>query len=179
MKNLLPADVVLTRADSWLGRAIRWFERGRGESPSWANHAAIMVSYAEVLEALTTVKMHPLIEIQDAFQVWRHIGLQDYERTLIKEYAMDYLGRSYGPLKLGLHALDGLGHKIFGKEIFLFRRLAFMNPYPICSWVVSYSYFKGIDYKFGVEPECADPDHIHDHVTSSAHWEMVHEQEAA
>jgi len=138
----------------------------------------MMMNELTVLEALTTVKKHPLAEIKDAFQVWRHTGLQFYERVYVRDAALEYLGRSYGPLKLGLHALDGLIHKAIGKDVFLFRRMALMKPYPICSWVVTWAYFNGANYQFSVHPNHADPDHIHDHVTQSGHWEMVYEQGA-
>ena len=68
-----------------------------------------------------------------------------------------YVGRSYGWLKIVAHGLDRL---IGGR--YLFRRLAMVDNYPICSWVVAYA-FDDIGKDFGLPPNTADPDHIWDY----------------
>ena len=67
-------------------------------------------------------------------------------------------------------ASDGLIGKITRHSIFLFRKLDHDGSSPVCSGVTAFVYDKALHYRFGVEPECADPDHIHD-------WVVAHPEE--
>jgi hypothetical protein len=72
--------------------------------------------------------------------------------------AESYVGRKYGVLKLFAHFADWL---LLGA--YVFRRLAQMDKYPICSWMVAYSFEKG-GVSFGVPPNAATPDDIWDYI---------------
>ncbi len=172
----LPGDLLLCHNPSLLGRAIRWAERSRGEAKSWANHVAGISSPGMVLEALWKVKEHPLSDLDPAqYQIWRHTGLSDDEREAVAAAALGYKGRSYGPLKLGLHLGDALLSKVAGGSPYFFRRLARMDDYPICSWVWACAYDKALGYQFGCDPEAASPDDMHDFVRSNPNdWSMIH-----
>ena len=73
-----------------------------------------------------------------------------------------YEGKKYGYFKIVAHALD----KFIGGRYF-FRRLCFMDNYPICSWLVAhvYSQLSGLQHYFGVPNNACQPDDIEDFCT--------------
>ncbi|HLE57869.1 MAG TPA: hypothetical protein VJB15_12355, partial [Rhodothermia bacterium] len=73
--------------------------------------------------------------------------------------AEKYNGHKYGYGKLIAHFLDWM---LLGA--YVFRRLAKMDKYPICSWLVAHSFAKA-GRNFGVQPGAASPDDIWDFVT--------------
>jgi hypothetical protein len=201
-----PADLIFTHNESFLGRAIRWFTRHRGEGPTYANHVAGVIprmhvkmickrlaaaeeytkldklqwmllkhpgEYWFVLEALWTVKISPLAGYKDEHQVYRHVGLMQTQRHNCCKEASKYYGRRYGVLKLGLHAGDAGLAKIFGRDVYFFRRLARMDDYPICSWLWAWAYERGVKYEAWGESNAVSPDCMHDHVVKSEDWERV------
>lgn len=158
-------DIFFTKGTSWFARAIRFFSRTGGESKTEVNHVGMVVvpgtvEYAEIVEALSTVKRR-------RFRVYKN------KKTLVAVYrprlpfetrsfaggnADRYVGRKYGWIKIIAHFLDWcIGGRYF------FRRFAFMDRYPICSWVVAYAYNKA-GYSFGIEPGAASPDDIWDYI---------------
>ena len=173
----LPADVLFTRNEkSWIGPAIRWATRGNGEPPTYTNHVAgVGVGRHRVIEALWTVEESDVDlwqALNPVFQAWRIPKLPMVTRNIVAVEASQYLGRSYGWWKLGAHLGDGLLSKLFGKNVYLFRPAMFMKNYPICSWVWAYAYSK-IGVRFDCNPDCADPDTMHDYVSSSPEWVKV------
>ena len=166
-----PCDVFLTRSRSLLGRAIRLATRGIGESRSMVNHVGIIVMAGSAedavgIEALSTVKRHRLWKqygpgSNSDIALYRPINLTVEERSLIVTAAEEYVGRTYGYLKIAAHLLDWM---LFG--VYFFRRLARMDDYPICSWLVAHS-FAAADRTFGLPPGMASPDDIWDFVTSN------------
>ena len=164
----LPCDIVMTAGSGFLSRAIRVFTRQIGESPTKVNHVGIVVTKsrhlgdAVIVEALWKVRRHPL-EMrygsgESDVAIYRPLNLTDQEKDIIVAAASSYEGRSYGILKIFLHLLDSL---LLG--IYLFRRLGCMDDYPICSWLVAYSFAKA-EKDFGVDPGAATPDDIWDFV---------------
>jgi len=171
----LPADLIFCHGDSWLAGAIRWASRGRGEAGTYANHVAGLVGGDSVVEALWTTVKHPYREISDPHQVWRCSSLTDIDRVRIATEARGYVGKRYGGAKILTHLGDALLSKAFGGNPFFFRHLAHRQDYPICSWVWAYA-FAEADYLFGLPPEAAQPDDMHDWCLSHPdHWTMIHE----
>lgn len=178
--NLRPGDIVCERSPGWLGAAVRWFTQGRYEPPTRINHVAVVVKggspeEAEVIEALWRVVRRPLSMTRGEVEIWRLRG--NTERTLLAAaYAMRYFGESYGWWKIVPHLIDALLIKITGREVYLFRRLLFLDRYPICSWVVAWAYYRAFrgSCTFGVPPSAATPDDIHDFVSNSPDWELVY-----
>jgi hypothetical protein len=169
------ADLIFTRNPSWLGRAIRWCCRGAGEEPSYTNHVA-GISSGDVIEALWTVKRTPFAEWIDdnpAFQVWRKPALTNLDCRLIALQATNYVHRKYGWWKLGAHLGDCLIAKVTGGNPYFFRRLFFMDEYPICSWVWACAY-DSLNIQFGATAACVDPDMMHDHVSQDPQWVMAY-----
>ncbi len=174
-----PCDVFLTCSRSLLGRAIRFATRGIGESRSMVNHVGIIVETgspdeAVGLEALSTVKRHRLWNqygpgSSSDVAVYRPLNLTVEEKTIIIAAAEEYVGRTYGYLKIAAHLLDWL---FFG--VYFFRRLARMDDYPICSWLVAHS-FEAAGKNFGLPPGKASPDDIWDFViTNPEKYRVVH-----
>ena len=166
---LEPADIILTRGQSLLSRAIRVLTRSIGEPRTRVNHVGIVVRGGPlkeviVVEALSRVRRHKLSEhyagTGDDVAVYRSTDLSDEQRQLIVSAAEGYVGREYGYFKALLHVLDWI---FLG--VYLFRRLGWMDRYPICSWLVAHS-FKKAGLSFGVTAGQATPDDIWDFVNS-------------
>jgi len=163
MIELLPADVFLTRGSSWLSRAIRFFTRGAGEARTKVNHVGLVVQGgpiddAVVVEALSTVKQHKLIDKygggRSQVAVYRPVNLAPAELETVVSTARGYVGRKYGFVKILAH----LGDWVL-QGAYVFRRLAVMDEYPICSWLVAHA-FKQAGKSFGVAARAATPDDI-------------------
>lgn len=173
-------DVVLTRGDGWLGRAIRYFQRGKGEEFSKVNHVGIVVESPDVIvEALWTVKRHSIQRYtkpgnQVAIYRSRMVASNHVLQAKLKNCAEEYGGRKYGVLKILLHAGDRALANVTGRQdVYGFRRLASIDRYPICSYVVAKAYDRiGIRF-MGTQPRACQPDDIFDHVSRSLGWECV------
>jgi len=164
---LRPADIFLTRGTGLFSRLIRFCTRAVGESRTMVNHVGVVVAggpleAAVVVEALSTVKRHRLWDqyggSRDEVAVFRPRNLSAEEIKRVTDAALDYEGRHYGWVKLLAHLLDWA---LLG--VYLFRRLASMDKYPICSWLVAHAFGK-ISRDFGVDPGAATPDDIWDHI---------------
>jgi len=168
--ELKPADIFLTRGDSWISAGIRFFSRGIGEARTRVNHAGLIVeggplTVAVAVEARSRVLRHRLWDAygppcRDAVAIYRARNLTDDDVKRIVARAEDYVGRKYGVLKIAAHLADWA---LLGA--YAFRRLAAMDKYPICSWVVAHAYAKA-GKNFGVAPGAAQPDDIWDFIKS-------------
>ena len=172
----LPADLIFTHGEGWISSAIRFFQRHRGEEPSYANHTAgIGSTQLCVVEALWRVISTPLeiwLSEHPQFQIWRMTSLDLPTRARIAKQAESYIGAKYGVLKVGLHMGDGVLGKVLGKEVYFFRRMAFMKPYPICSWEWAWAYWsEGI--QLGPAPAYQNPDAQLDYAMGNPDWRMV------
>jgi hypothetical protein len=167
---LQPGDVFLTRGRGLLSRLIRLFTRSIGESRTQINHVGLIVAPGSAatavgVEALSKVVRHPLgsrygPRSGQEVAVYRPINLRPDEIAVVVSAAESYVGRKYGYVKIVAHLLDWL---FLG--IYLFRRLARMDNYPICSWLVAHAFSK-VEKTFGVPPGAASPDDIWDFVSS-------------
>jgi uncharacterized protein YycO len=163
--DLLPADVVFTRGDTLLGRMIRWGERSRGECSSQTNHAAVVVgagdpAQARIVESMQHVRTGPLGQLhsKDYCWVFRPLNVDPYSAGRVTSWALAQVGRRYGYGQLILQLLDA---KIFrGRNVF--RRIAAVDPRPICSRLVATAYRDVLGLDFGVPAYAADPDTMMD-----------------
>jgi hypothetical protein len=186
---LLPADVILTRSNTFLGRAIRFAERRPGD-PAVYNHAGIVTRsglvggtprhpdpdnwrQAAMVEALWHVRLG---EVWDYYgppaganrpevAVYRPTNVPSNDRSAIAAAAEEHVGQRYGWWKLFTHlgdsALSALIPRV--KDVRLLRRLNFWDARPICSVLVAWA-FASRGYDFGVPAGSASPDDIHDYV---------------
>jgi hypothetical protein len=120
---------------------------------------------AMIVEASTVVKRHRMSVYRNSkstkVAVYRPLNVHEEQIKHIVSRANSYVGAKYGYAKIVAHFLDWcIGGRYF------FRRFAFMDRYPICSWVVASAY-ADVNLFFGVEPGEASPDDIWDFVTSN------------
>jgi len=100
--------------------------------------------------------------------------LTEQQREALDREALAYVNVKFGMLKFTAHLLDDLICKLLHKEIFLFRRIDHEDRRPVCSGITASVYDRALNYRFGVSPECADPDQIHDWVeTHPDEWVRV------
>lgn len=184
-RNIKMADIVtvLNRRHgsifsfkSFFRKAVAFFTRTRNEEPTRAVHSGLIVmmdGVPYVIEALWTVKMTPYADWEkkhNSFCIYRKNNLTFEECKSIQKIALSYLGAKYGALKIIPHFLDGIIMKIMNKEYFLFRRLIFYKDYPICSWLVAYSYHEGANENFGCNYNWASPDTILDYAKKDSSY---------
>ena len=162
-----------------------WIMRGPGESPTYALHAAQFIDADRILEMdfFGRVKsvddiLNRRVELNSwqrrGFEVWRCRALTEAQCRALTEHALTYVDVRFGYVKMFAHLLDGLLYKLLRRDFFLFRRLDPDGSSPVCSGVTSFVYDRALHYRFGVTPECADPDHIHDWVSSHPdEWERI------
>lgn len=166
--KLQSADIFLTRGKSLLSRAIRLFTRVIGESRTKVNHVGVIVTESDLhtaiaVEALTKVKRHKLWDrygppSRNEVAIYRATHLSEDEIETITNAAESYVACKYGYLKILAHLADWLL-----QGAYVFRHLARMDKYPICSWLVAHSFARAGKH-FGVPPGAASPDDIWDFI---------------
>lgn len=176
--KLQPGDIFLTKGDSFVSRAIRFFSRSGGESRTQANHTGLVTAggsenSAVIVEALTKVKRRRMSSYSRSentqVAIYRAKNISPEQIETIVARAEGYVGDTYGYLKIAAHFGDWcLGGRYF------FRRIVSMDKYPICSWVVAQSYADA-GFNFGVPAGMADPDDIMDFcVANPDKYEVIH-----
>lgn len=100
------------------------------------------------------------------FEVWRCTKLTSQQRAALTRETMKYVDVRFGFLKLSAHALDDFISKLLHRDVFLFRHIDPEDRHPVCSGITAAVYDTALHYRFGVDPECADPDQISDWVHS-------------
>ncbi|HEX2911535.1 MAG TPA: hypothetical protein VH186_12065 [Chloroflexia bacterium] len=177
-------DIILFAGeDDLYSKVGGWLMRGEQEGPTYAVHTAQFVGPEAVLEMDFVAKLKSLDEVLNrrykldmwkrrGFEVWRCETLSQEQREVLSRYALTYLNVKFSMLRFLAHLLDNLLCKAVRRNIFFFRRIDPEGHRPVCSSITAFVYDRALDYRFGVEPACADPDHIHD-------WVMSHPDEWA
>lgn len=183
MIELYAGDIVLTASNTKLAKLIRVFSRIKGEEKTLVNHTGLVVEggslyTAIIVEALLKMRRHTLWseyggkDIKVA--VFRPLFIQQKQLDNIVIVMNGMVGNYYGPLKLTLHATDWLiSRALFWrkKDVYLFRRLARLKNFPICSGAVGYSYHKGAGVRLGGPWWAIQPDDIWDYTKrNSSIW---------
>ena len=174
LPKFLAGDVILFagRGDLY-SRFSRWLMRLSGESPTYAVHTAQFLDEHRILEMDVVGRIKTVEDLLNnrvtlntwqrrGFEVWRCRTLTDRQRAALTRQLLTYVKIRFGFAKVFMHLFDGLISRIAHKDVFLCRRLD--DGYPTCSEITAEVYDKALRYRFGVPPECADPDHIHDWV---------------
>lgn len=180
---LLPGDILLTAADSWLGRAIRTATRDRGEAPSVVNHAALVVAggrmpWATIVEARAEVRRHSIEagygDGGNRIAVARPLNVASDDLSRVIAEAERWVGTRYGYSQIGYHLLDWLiGRVTFRRRSpVLFRRLIASSRRRICSGLVGGSEtvvqaYAAAALDFGVPGYAATPDDLWDFAISN------------
>lgn len=177
--SIKPGDIFLTRGDSILSKAIRFFSRSFGEKRTKVNHVGVVVAEGTletciVVEALSKVRKQKLWlqygpPAKDSVAIYRPLNLTEEEISFIIIEAKEQVGKNYGYLKIVAHLLDWC---LLG--VYFFRGFTNSGKYPICSWLVAHSFSKANKH-FGVEPGAAQPDDIWDFIINNPNkYEQVH-----
>ncbi|MEO8288771.1 MAG: hypothetical protein ABI670_20320 [Chloroflexota bacterium] len=131
---------------------------------------AMPCAYPSTITAGSRVVVMPVCDSA----LYRLRGLTTGQRETVTRKALVYFGMKFGWGKLVTHVLDGLINKIARREVFFFRQLNHSDRYPICSWITAFAYDSAIQYRFGVPPQCADPDQMHDWVEANPkEWALI------
>jgi len=173
--RLQTGDIVCFGDQSWLSRSIKWFTRQGSEEETKCSHVGVMYDRDRVCEALARVVITAVkVRLTGGWrEVYRPIGLRRAVKLAIRAQCDYYKGKKYGWWKNIAQAADGL---IGGR--YFFRRLLRMDNYPICSWLVAWVFERcaGEGY-FGVVPNAATPDDIHDACLDTERFELVYTTE--
>jgi hypothetical protein len=188
--RFLAGDIILFAGKGDLySRVGGWLMRDRGEAPTYAVHTAHFVDPGRVLEMDFVARIKSFDDVLNnrymldlwrrrGFEVWRCATLTDQQRQALTRQSLAYLNVKFGMAKLGAHLLDDLIGKLAGREFFLFRHIDPQGRRPVCSGITASVYDRALHYRFGVHPECADPDDIYDWVTAHAsEWVRVYRLE--
>lgn len=174
LPEFMPGDVILCPGRPIVPHMLtRWATRAHDERPTYAVHTAQFLGADKIIEIEMVAKKRSteeFFQMRKAFEVWRCNSLTASQREAISRKSLEYLGAKFGWQKAFTHLLDGVVNKVVHKQVFLFRKLNHDQRYPICSWITAFSYDRALHYQFGVPPECADPDQIHD-------WLVAHPDE--
>jgi hypothetical protein len=166
LPRFLPGDILLFADKGDLsGKLTRWVTQTFGERPTYAVHTAQVLDSRSVLDMNFVARVRAMADVVKegrGFEVWRCRRLTTEQREALTRQARRYVNTRFGWAKLFTHALDGLINKVLRREVFFFRRLNHSDRYPLCSSITAVSYDRALKYHFGVPPECADPDAIHD-----------------
>ena len=172
-------DIVCFGDRSWLSSAIKWFTRHGDEPQTKCSHVGMMFCPDRVCEALARVKIQPVgprLREDGWREVYRAVGIADIDRakTLsMQDQMIYYKGKRYGWWKNLAQAADGL---IGGR--YFFRRMLWVDNYPICSWLVAWVYERCVKASFfGVPPNAATPDDIHDACQDKKRFELIYSTE--
>lgn len=176
--QFLAGDVILFAGeDDLYSKVGGWLMRGEQEGPTYAVHTAQFINPQQVLEMDFVVSIKSLDDVLNrrykldlwkrrGFEVWRCVTITEEEREALTLQALSFLDVKFSMRRFLAHLLDNLMCKVARRNIFFFRRIDPEDLYPVCSGVTATVYDRALHYRFGVEPACADPDHIHDWVTS-------------
>jgi hypothetical protein len=178
----LAADIICFAGKGDLySRVGRWLMRMEGEGPTYSVHTAQFLDGRRVLEMDIVGRIKTIEDVlakrskldmweRRGFEVWRCETLTPAQRAAVTRHAMEFVDVRFGMAKFWAHMLDNLIYRAVRRDVFLFRRLDRNNSVPVCSGITASAYDRALNYHFGVPPDCADPDHIHD-------WLVGHPEE--
>lgn len=161
-------DIFLSKSASIPSELIRICTTKIGEKLSEVSHVGMIVTddylfLAKEIEAAGSyVRENYLWSYNNKKKkigIYRAKNITDEEKDILVNYVKSKLGAPYGYLKLVPHFMDWCLN-----DMYIFRRFARLEQFPICSWLVAFAY-SSIGKHFGVKPNAASPDDIWDFVT--------------
>lgn len=180
-------DIIVFAGQSDLySRVARWIMRLPGEGPTYSVHTAQFISSRYVLEMDIVGRIKTVDDVLNkrskldmwqrrGFEVWRCRTLTHAQRQALARQTLAFRNRRFGGLAFLMHLLDGVISQAARRDVYAFRRLNHLDRYPVCSEITAMAYDAALHYRFGVDPDCADPDHIYDWVTGHPdEWEQVY-----
>lgn len=169
-----PGDIILVRSGNWFGNLILWFLRKTDPDSVYFSHAALIKDDKTVLQARFKIQED---SIEHMFEIWKQYKVVRYKKITPKDtdimisYGNSLLGLSYGYLRFILYTIDAILHTKFSN-------LITDKNNQICSTLISYLFYKTLNFKFNdVNWEECSPDDVDDEVTNnSCDWEIILEK---
>jgi hypothetical protein len=167
-------DIGFVRGGSRLGRIIRWFEREKGEEPTWPNHVLTFTRdgdlyTAEMVEAQWHVQEGVWYELHGhencELEIWRVRDQTAFGINREIVWLRRQVGNKYGWWKLLLIA----GQRFLSLPL---KKAMFVTDRPICSILTALGKNLGGIY-FDRKPMLCTPDNLHDYVVTSPDWIRV------
>lgn len=165
---MIPQDLILKQGDivgvqgkSPFSKGILFATRSIGEKPSRISHVG-MVTYggtwkeAKITESLQKVVERPISDYEGVKIIIYRTDLHPDDVRILMEEATKFRGKVYPWLDIACHLGD-----FFLNGAYFFRRLAGIDNYGVCSWLVAWCY-KKIHITFGKEVAAIQPDDIDD-----------------
>lgn len=172
--ELEAGDIILTRANTLLSKAIRWFEKKRS-GDSRFSHAALalgeLTTQEEVIESLIKVTRGPLSKYNgQQIIVYRMKGLTDKQRNEIVLKAVSVEKEGYAWFKIPLFAMDSIFRTYF------FTRYFGLSNFKVCSELIAWAYETVLGKKpFGLGWRSVSPDVIDDFCANGPlNWEVIY-----
>jgi hypothetical protein len=150
-------DIILVRGRAALSEGILKATNGH------VSHAAAVIGTNPpiCIEALTRVRTNPLhvtIGAAEAAYLVTDDSLTDAQREAIVYAALTFSAEDYNYIDLALQGLDSLAHSDWFTHILAHD---FLDRWPICSYVVSKAYEKGIGRTFGKPADSITPEDLY------------------
>lgn len=162
LEHLQTADIGLSFSDSFIGRAIRYFETKRSGSARYS-HAWLALGdltiQPEVIESLSKVTRSPVQKYYGRkIIVYRNNKLTKAQCNEIGMKCAERANHGYAWLKIPLFALDAMFKTYF------FTSMFGISSFQVCSNLVAWAYEKVLGYEvFGVGWRSVSPDVIDDY----------------
>ena len=161
----LAGDIGLWSSNTWLSKAIRFFEHLQTGSAN-KSHSFACLGDDQVIEALMRVKIND-IEKYDGkdVEIWR-LPLSESDRLNFKRGMLKVAGDGYGLGKIALAAMDSLASvvgRFFGrkKPVFWFSKKFNLTSFKDCSQLIVWGLQKFTVYR------------LHDENHSEISWSIV------
>jgi len=189
LKDIAPGDIILTRNDTFLSKAIRFFGRLQTGKADYS-HAAAGLSNYMCIEALWRTRINGLEKYEKtALEIWR-LPLNPLERGDFERGMMQVAGNDYGLAMIPLFALDSVAThiaRVFGskKPVFFFTEKFGVFNIPVCSQLVMFGIEKFTNYTIRdtahnrVSWKLISPDYLQDLLCLPHNQaELIYKQEA-
>lgn len=150
LKEVVAGDIILTRSDAFISKAIRWFGQMQTGSAEYS-HAAAALSESMCIEALWRTRITDLEKYEKtALEVWR-LPIGNLERGDFERGMMQVAGNDYGLAMIPLFALDSVATAVARmcgskKPVFFFTEKFGVFNIPVCSQLVMYGIEKFTNY---------------------------------
>ena len=184
--ELKTADIIFTADDSIVSRAIRYFQRSRGEKPTRVHHTGLITKCGDGRSAV--IVESNIIVKQSRFDVaygngktriWvaRARGLTSNASYNIKHEAENFVGSWYGFRLLPFYLGDKLVEKLIGGNSFIFRRLyarMLKSDREVCSSLVKDVWVRNTskELHFNIPTDYPTPNEIWEAVTQNDNYDI-------
>jgi len=188
--GLYTGAVLMTTSQSFISRAISWFEHLATPDKFEPSHVAVVefwssdiwdgMMWESTIGGVQRSRISKYISDKHITYLACYLPFAPSQRQRIIKAAAGFEGREYGYLDLGVYLGDILLSKLLRKKVRWFTQHFNTNRVLVCSELVGYAYWLGARYKFRdcngkmIKPSGLRPDHIYAHIIRNpSKWMMV------